>query len=179
MLVAWSWVASAGRVETGAEPRSFLGVRKNGPPGRCPWSFCWSRMLLVPSRGAEVLQGETMIRVLLVDDNTQYARVFAFALDLQPDIEVVGIAGTLAEARAMLEGVDVAILDRQLPDGDGLELISELREASPGAKVLVMSATPQLVNTQEVLEAGADRMLDKIAPHDKVFATIRELGARF
>jgi DNA-binding NarL/FixJ family response regulator len=117
-----------------------------------------------------------MIRVLLVDDNTRYARVFAFALDLQPDIEVVGIAGTLAEARAMLEGVDVAILDRVLPDGDGLELISELREASPGAKVLVMSAIPQLVNTQEVLEAGADRMLDKIAPHDQVLATIRELG---
>ena len=117
-----------------------------------------------------------MIRVLLVDDNTQYARVFAFALDLQPDIEVVGIAGTLAEARQMLEGVDVAILDRALPDGDGLELISELREASPGAKVLVMSATPQLVNTQEVLEAGADRVLGKIAPHDQVFATIRELG---
>jgi response regulator of citrate/malate metabolism len=68
-----------------------------------------------------------MIRVLLVDDNTQYARVFAFALDLQPDIEVVGIAGTLAEAR-------------------------------------------------EMLEARADRILNKIAPHDQVIATIRELG---
>src|SRR3712207_1823258 len=90
-----------------------------------------------------------MIRVLLVDDYAQYARVFAFALDLQPDIEVVGIAGTLAEAREMLEGVDVAILDRVLPDGDGLELISELREASPGAKVLVMSAIPQLVDRSE------------------------------
>jgi DNA-binding NarL/FixJ family response regulator len=117
-----------------------------------------------------------MIRVLLVDDNTRYARVFAFALDLQPDIEVVGIAGTLAEARAMLEGVDVAILDRQLPDGDGLELISELREVSPEAKVLVMSAFMALTNPQEVHEAGADRVLGKIAPHDKVLATIRELG---
>ena len=58
---------------------------------------------MLPSRGAEVLRREPMIRVLLVDDNTRYARVFAFALDLQPDIEVVGIAGTLAEAREMLE----------------------------------------------------------------------------
>jgi DNA-binding NarL/FixJ family response regulator len=118
-----------------------------------------------------------MIRVLLVDDNIRYARVFAFSLDLLPDIKVMGIAGTLAEARQMLEGVDVAILDRVLPDGDGLELIGELRERSPEAKVLVMSAIPRLVNTQEVLEAGADRVLDKIAPQDKVFATIRELGA--
>ena len=69
-----------------------------------------------------------------------------------------------------------ALIDRLLPDGDGLELISGLHERSPDAKVLVMSAIPQLVNTQEVLEAGADRMLDKIAPHDQVFATIRELG---
>jgi DNA-binding NarL/FixJ family response regulator len=118
-----------------------------------------------------------MIRVLLVDDNTYYARVFAYALGLQPDFEVVGVAGTLAEARRMLGGVDVAILDRALPDGDGLGLIGELREASPEAKALVMSAIPQLVDAREVLEAGADRMLDKIAPHDEVFATIRELGA--
>jgi DNA-binding NarL/FixJ family response regulator len=117
-----------------------------------------------------------MIRVLLVDDNARYARVFAFALDLQPDIEVVGIAGTLAEARGMLEGVDVAILDRMLPDGDGLELISELRERSPDAKVLVMSAFESLAHPQEALEAGADRVLVKIAPHNQVFATIRELG---
>src|SRR5215210_7606671 len=117
-----------------------------------------------------------MIRVLLVDDNTEYAGVFGLMLNWQPDIEVVGIAGTLAEARQMLEGVDVAILDRALPDGDGLELISELREASPGAKVLVMSAFESLANPQEAREAGADRVLGKVAPHDQVFATIRELG---
>jgi DNA-binding NarL/FixJ family response regulator len=116
-----------------------------------------------------------MIRVLLVDDNTEYARVFSVALDLQPDIKVVGIAGTLAEARAMLEGVDVAILDRMLPDGDGLELISELRKASPNAKVLVMSAFTESSNPQEALEAGADRVLGKLVPPDEVFTTIREL----
>ena len=117
-----------------------------------------------------------MIRVLLVDDNTEYVRVFSLTLDWQPDMEVVGIAGTLAEARAMLEGVDVAILDRMLPDGDGLELISELREASPGAKVLVMSAFAEMAKPPEALEARADRVLGKVAPPDEVFATIRELG---
>jgi DNA-binding NarL/FixJ family response regulator len=117
-----------------------------------------------------------MIRVLLVDDNTEYVRVFSLTLDWQPDMEVVGIAGTLAEARAMLEGVDVAILDRMLPDGDGLELISELREASPCVKVLVMSAFAEMAKPPEALEAGADRVLGKVAPPDEVFATIRELG---
>jgi DNA-binding NarL/FixJ family response regulator len=117
-----------------------------------------------------------MIRVLLVDDNTEYVRVFSLTLDWQPDIEVVGIASTLAEARAMLEGVDVAILDRMLPDGDGLELIRELREASPGVKVLVMSAFAEMAKPPEALEAGADRVLGKVAPPDVVFTTIRELG---
>jgi DNA-binding response OmpR family regulator len=117
-----------------------------------------------------------MIRVLLVDDNTEYVRVFSLTLDWQPDMEVEGIAGTLAEARAMLEGVDVAILDRMLPDGDGLDLISELREASPGVKVLVMSAFAEMAKPPEALEAGADRVLGKVAPPDEVFTTIRELG---
>lgn len=117
-----------------------------------------------------------MIRVLLIDDNAEYARVFSLTLEWQPDIKVVGIAGTLAEARGMLEGVDVAILDRVLPDGDGLELISELREANPDAKVLVMSAFAWLTNPQETLAAGADRVLAKIAAPDEVLATIRELG---
>ena len=117
-----------------------------------------------------------MIRVLLIDDNAEYARVFSLTLEWQPDIKVVGIAGTLAEARGMLEGIDVAILDRVLPDGDGLELISELREANPDAKVLVMSAFAWLTNPQETLAAGADRVLAKIAAPDEVLATIRELG---
>jgi DNA-binding response OmpR family regulator len=48
----------------------------------------------------------------------------------------------LAEARELLgEQVDVAVLDLGLPDGDGDELIAELREASPGAQALVLSAS--------------------------------------
>jgi DNA-binding NarL/FixJ family response regulator len=117
-----------------------------------------------------------MIRVLLIDDSAEYARVFSLTLERQPDIKVVGIAGTLAEARRMLEGVDVAILDRVLPDGDGLELISELRAASPKAKVLVMTAFVSLANPQEAMEAGADRVLAKVASPEEVLATIRELG---
>ena len=117
-----------------------------------------------------------MIRVLLIDDNSEYVRIFSLMLAWQPDIKVVGITGTLAEARGMLEGVDVAILDRVLPDGDGLELISELREASPDAGVLVMSAFASLTNPRETLAAGADRVLAKLAAPDEVVAAIRELG---
>jgi DNA-binding NarL/FixJ family response regulator len=116
-----------------------------------------------------------MIRVLLVDDDAVYRRVFILLLETPTDIQVIGEAGSLAEARTMLEGVDVAILDRVLPDGDGLQLISELRDASPGVKVLVMSAYAEPGNSQEALEAGADRVLGKVEPPGEVFTTIRKL----
>jgi DNA-binding NarL/FixJ family response regulator len=116
-----------------------------------------------------------MIRVLMVEDDALYRRVIIILLERQPDIEVVGEAGSLSEARTMLKGVDVAILDRVLPDGDGLELIKELREASPGVKVLVMSVSEELANPQEAMEAGADQVLGKITSTDRVIATIRSL----
>jgi len=117
-----------------------------------------------------------MIRVLLVDNNDMFRQVFVRLLERQPDIEVVVQAGSLAEARGSLSGVDVAIIDRGLPDGDGLELIGELREASPGAAVLVMSATVEQAHPEEALEAGADGILDKIAPPEETLSAIRRVG---
>jgi DNA-binding NarL/FixJ family response regulator len=119
-----------------------------------------------------------MIRVLLMDDDALYRRVLILLLEVQPDIRVVAQAASLAQARQMLGGVDVAILDRRLPDGDGLELIGELREASPGVKVLAISAYEDLVNRREAIEAGADRILGKVGLHDEVSVAIRQLGGK-
>ena len=82
-----------------------------------------------------------MIRVLVVDDRIDFRLAFCGLLEGQPDLKVVSQAGSLAEARTMLEGVDVALLDRGLPDGDGLELMGPLREVNPGARVFVISST--------------------------------------
>jgi two-component system response regulator DevR len=105
-----------------------------------------------------------MLRVLVVDDRADVRQVFAAVLDGQPDLEVVGQAGSLADAGAMLEGVDVALLDRGLPDGDGLKLMRPLREANPHARVLVMSMTAQMSHPEDAIEAGADGVIDKLGP---------------
>jgi DNA-binding NarL/FixJ family response regulator len=118
-----------------------------------------------------------MLRILLVDDNVSFREAFSLGLDYQPDFEVVGQAGSLAEARARLEGIDVAIIDRRLPDGDGLELVGELREASAGAKVLMMSAVVEPVQPWEALQVGVDGVIDKIAPPEEVAAQIRAVRA--
>jgi len=116
-----------------------------------------------------------MIRVLIVAGHEMYRQVMTLQLETQLDIEVIGAAGSLSEARTMLEGVDVAILAHVLPDGVGLELIKELRKESPGVKVLVMNTLEGLAKSQEALEAGADAVLGNLATTDRVLATIRRL----
>ena len=118
-----------------------------------------------------------MIRVLLVDDRADFRQTFARLLERQPDIEVVAAAGSLAEGRTMLEGVDVALLDRGLPDGDGLELIGELRAMNPGARVFVISSTDEVIHPTDAIEAGADGVIDKLDTSERVFAAIRGPGA--
>jgi DNA-binding NarL/FixJ family response regulator len=111
--------------------------------------------------------------ILVVDDNARFRQNFARLLDLQPDMEVVAQAGSLAEARGLLEGIDVAIIDRKLPDGDGHELIDEAHRASPGAVVLEMSATVEQDFELEALTAGAEGIVDKMAPPEEIAARIR------
>src|SRR5215212_4676649 len=114
-----------------------------------------------------------MLRILVVADPVNVRQAFAAVLDGQPDLEVVGQAGSLADASAMLEGVDVALLDRGLPDGDGLKLMWPLRETNPQARVLVMSLTAQMSHPEDAMEAGADGVIDKLGPFERMFAAVR------
>jgi DNA-binding NarL/FixJ family response regulator len=114
-----------------------------------------------------------MLRVLVVDDRVDLRQAFATLIEGQPDLEMLGEAGSLAEARTMLDGVDVALLDRGLPDGDGLNLTWPLREANPEARVLVMSATAEMRHPEDAMEAGVDGVVDKLAPFELMFAAIR------
>jgi DNA-binding NarL/FixJ family response regulator len=121
-----------------------------------------------------------MIRVLVVEDNVSFRDALVRVLEEQPDIDVVGTAGSLAEAHtmleAMLDGIDVVLLDRGLPDGDGLELVGELREMNPEARVYVISSTAEVIHPRDAIEAGADGVIDKMEAPEQVFAAIREPG---
>jgi two-component system, NarL family, response regulator DevR len=117
-----------------------------------------------------------MIRVLVVEDNVGFRHALVGLLEKQPDLEVVGTAGSLSEAHTLLKGVDVSLLDRGLPDGDGLELIGALREMNPGARVFVISSTAEMIHPTDAIEAGADGVIDKFDIPERVFAAIREPG---
>ena len=120
----------------------------------------------------------TRTRVMLVDDHADFRHLMTALLDREPDLEVVAQAGSLAEARSHAAEVrfDVAVLDLGLPDGNGADLIGDVREVNAGAAVLILSASLHPTNLKRVMEAGADQILDKLASPAEVVGAIRRLG---
>lgn len=113
--------------------------------------------------------------MLIVEDHLPLRQAFAFMLGREPDLEVVAQAGSLAEARGVLSGVDVAIIDLGLPDGDGAELVRELHAASPGAKALILTASVERYDLARAVEAGAAGLLRKVVDLRDVIDAVRRI----
>lgn len=124
-----------------------------------------------------------MNTILLVEDHASLRQALALMLEEEPGFVVAGQAATLAEARAMLKRYDLAILDPGLPDGDGLALISELREANPrrqdgpGCAVLILTASLDQELFVRAVEAGAAGFFHKTAGVDEIIDAVRRLCA--
>jgi DNA-binding response OmpR family regulator len=118
------------------------------------------------------------MRVLLVEDEPEMAAALTAALT-KHDI-VVDHAQTLAAAdRALAAGVhDAVLLDRQLPDGDGLSLIPKLRARGVELPVIVLTARGQLVDRIAGLDTGADDYLAKPFAVEEVLARLRAVLRR-
>jgi DNA-binding NarL/FixJ family response regulator len=119
-----------------------------------------------------------MQRILLVEDHASFRQTLAFVFDQEPGFEVVAQAGTLAEARGEMDGMvaDLGVLDLSLPDGEGTELIGELREANPGFAALVLTASLDRAEHARAVEAGAAGVLHKSADVDAILDATRRLG---
>jgi DNA-binding NarL/FixJ family response regulator len=84
----------------------------------------------------------TQVKVFLVDDHEVVRRGVRDLLEADPDLLVVGEAGSVDEAlvRVPTSGADVAVLDVRLPDGDGVTLCRELRSQLPELAVLMLTS---------------------------------------
>jgi DNA-binding NarL/FixJ family response regulator len=122
-------------------------------------------------------EGPEEIRILLVEDHASLRQAVASLFDREPGFTVVGQAGSLAEARVMLDGVDVAIVDLDLPDGYGGDLIEEMRHANPHAMALVLSAYFDRADMAQAVEAGAAGVLHKSVGMDELVKAVRRLRA--
>ena len=120
----------------------------------------------------------TPLKVMLLEDDTAFREALAFVLAKEHELEVIAQAGSLAEARQALDGrLDVALLDLALPDGDGTELIAELRRSNPSIKVMVLSATIWPRRVEELLlRAEVDAVLDKWQAPAQIAREVRREG---
>ena len=77
-----------------------------------------------------------MQRILLVEDHASFRQTLAFVFDQEPEFEVVAQAGTLAEARQVMDGseADLGVIDLALPDGEGTESDRRTARSQPGLR---------------------------------------------
>lgn len=125
-------------------------------------------------------RAETTLRLLLVDAHASSREALAFLFDREPDLAVVGQAGTLAEARTLLaEGAvaDLALIGLDLPDGHGADLIQDLRRDHPEALVLVLTGSRYPKEHARALAAGAAQVLTKHVSTAELLAMIRRICA--
>ena len=119
-----------------------------------------------------------MKRILLVEDHASFRQTLAFVFDQESEFEVVAQAGSLAEARQVMDGleVDLGVMDLSLPDGEGIELIKDLREANPHFAALVLTASLDRAEHARAAESGAAGILHKSAGVDEIMDATRRLG---
>jgi two-component system response regulator DevR len=117
-------------------------------------------------------------RVFLLDDHEVVRRGVADLLEAEPDIEVVGEAGSVAEALARVPALrpDVAVLDVRLPDGDGVGLCRELRSRTEVACLVLTSFDDDEALFDAILAGAAGYVLKQVRGTDLV-AAIRTVAA--
>jgi DNA-binding NarL/FixJ family response regulator len=114
-------------------------------------------------------------RILIVDDHPVIRAGLGAALSRQPDLARCGEAGTLAEAAGLLleHSPDLLLVDLDLEDGNGLDLVREALAMRPDLPCLVLSMHDEEVHAAKALRAGARGYLMKSAPPDDFLAALR------
>lgn len=119
------------------------------------------------------------IRVLCVDDHPLVRDGISFAIGMQPDMELVNSAASGKEAIAMFNKYrpDVTLMDLQLPDIDGVGVITKIRDDFPQARFVVLTTYSGDVQAARALKAGAMGYLLKSMLRKELIDTIRAVHA--
>lgn len=129
--------------------------------------------------GSGQFSPQTPIRVFLVDDHEVVRRGLRDLLDAEPDIEVVGEAGTVdhALARGPALRPHVAVLDVRLPDGDGIGVCRELRSRMPGVACLMLTSFDDDDALLDAIMAGAAGYVLKQIKGSDLISAVRTVAS--
>lgn len=164
---------------TGPDSKGLIGIRERAAllGGRV-------NVTSAPGEGTVVRIGVPLperaeagerLRLLLVEDHAAVREAIACALEAEPDVGDVRQAGSLAEARAMTQDVDVAVIDLALPDGSGADLINDVRRDSPDAHALIITTRADRAGAASAVERGAAGVFTEEAHLQDVIEAIRRL----
>ncbi len=117
-----------------------------------------------------------MIRVGLVNAIRILANVIAAVLENEPDVDVVGYATTLAEAKALAPRCDVLIVSTRLPDNGALRITQAVAQANLPTKVLILGLAESKEEVLHYVEAGA---AGYVLQNDSVDALLAKLRSTY
>jgi two-component system response regulator DesR len=119
------------------------------------------------------------IRVLLAEDQGMMRGALALLLGLEPDLEVVAqvATGDQIVPVALRVRPDVALLDIEMPGGDGITATARLRRQLPGCAVLILTTFGRPGYLRRAMEAGASGFLVKDGPVEELAAAVRRVHA--
>ncbi|KZS85854.1 DNA-binding response regulator [Mycobacterium persicum] len=120
-----------------------------------------------------------MVKVFLVDDHEVVRRGLTDLLASDPDLEIVGEAGSVSEAMAKIPALkpDVAVLDVRLPDGNGIELCRDLLSDQPELRCLMLTSFTSDEAMLEAILAGASGFVVKDIKGMELARAIKDVGA--
>lgn len=115
------------------------------------------------------------IRILLVDDHELIRSGLGAVIDLEDDMDVVGTAGSVAEAIRQYEALspDVVVADLQLQDGTGLDIVRTIRKTSNDTGIIVLTMHSGDDQIFAAMQAGASGFVGKDAPSTEVVKAAR------
>jgi DNA-binding NarL/FixJ family response regulator len=125
------------------------------------------------------VSGRGSYRVLLVDDHPIVLKGLRRLIESEDDLEVCAEAEGVREARAAMRKYqpDLVVVDISLKDGDGLELVKDLRAQYPALPVLVLSMHDESVYAERMLAAGANGYIMKQAASEQFMEALRKVLA--
>jgi two-component system response regulator DesR len=117
------------------------------------------------------------VRVLLAEDQAMVRGAIAALLALEEDLEIVAEAsrGDEVLASALESGPDVALLDVEMPGGDGLDAAAALRENLPSCRVIILTTFGRAGYLKRAMENGAAGFLLKDAPSSELAKAIHRV----
>ena len=119
------------------------------------------------------------IRILLVDDHSLVRDGVEAILQLEPDFHHIAHAASCREALDAVQAAapDIILLDRRMPEGDGLDLLAELRQIAPQTRVIMMTASATPSEMARARSLGAAGHLPKSVRRAMLVGAIRTVIA--